>query len=467
MKKITSFKIIAVLFACFLFANAKSQCSANFSFNINSNGNVSFTNLSTPNIAFATYTWSFGDSQWSNQVNPSHTYASNGNYIVTLQRFDTASFCSVTYTAAVNINNTTCNVNAGFTFSTNPNGTINFINTSTGTIPSTLYYLQYGDNTTSSFPNNGFVSTNHTYTTTGTYIATLTAFNSSVSCFDSYTASINVTSQPTICALSANFTYTVNNGTVFFNNLSTGTTSTTTYWWNFGNSTSMYAQNPPSQTYPGNGTYTITLFLNDSLNNCSSTITNTISITNAPCIATANFSMAKDTTVLPSIVWNAFPTYPANVSSVVWNWGDNTSSTGLYPSHTYSATGFYNICLTVSVSCGSSTTTCINQNIFKSSNNMQMATVNVLSASPTGLAKNNVLADAIRIYPNPVKDVLTIESDAADLNISIIDIYGKTVYSGTRSSADSKLDVQNLNSGIYFVKLSGTNFSKTVKIVKN
>ncbi len=465
MKKITSFKIIAVLFACFLFVNAKSQCTASFTYTQGSNGSVAFTNNSQPNTSPSiNYLWNFGDNQYSSQTNPTHVYGANGTYLVILHRSDSLQPCSATYSTVVTITNVACNVAAGFNFTVNPSGLVTFVNSSTGTIPQTLYYLQYGDNTSGSFPNNSFSTISHTYPNSGNYTATLSVYNNSVTCFDTYTANINVTVQP--CTLTAGFTYTINNGTVNFSNTSTGASPTAFQYWNFGNSNTFFGSNPPAQNY-ANGTYSVTLSINDSITtNCSSSITHTFNITNAPCIATANFNMAKDTSMMPSIVWNAYPTYPSNVSSVVWNWGDNSSSTGLYPSHTYSAAGFYNICLTVSVSCGSSTTTCLNQNIFKTNNSMQIATVNVLNSSPTGIVKNSA-ATAIRLYPNPVKDALTIESDAADFNISITDIYGKLVYSGVRTGADSNVNMQNLNSGIYFVKISGSDFSKTIKIIKD
>lgn len=466
MKKITSFKIIAMLFACIFTTSVKSQCSANFTYTVGANGLVGFTNNSQPNVSPSiNYLWNFGDNQYSSQTNPTHTYGANGSYLVILHRSDSIQPCNATYSTVVTITNVACNVNPGFNFTVNPSGLVTFVNTSTGTIPQTMYYLQYGDNSSSTWPNNAFSTISHTYPNSGNYTATLTAYNNSVTCFASYTANINVTIPP--CTLTAGFNFNVNNGTVSFTNTSTGVSPTAFQYWNFGNSTTFFGANPPAQTY-ANGVYTVTLHINDSITtNCSSTATHTFAITNAPCVATANFGMVKDSTNTSAIVWNAYPTYPSNVSSVVWNWGDNSSSTGLYPSHTYSATGFYNICLTVSVSCGSSTTTCINQNIFKSNNSMQMATVNVLSASPTGIVKNNASAAAIRLYPNPVKDALTIESDAADFNISITDIYGKVVYNGVRTGASSNVNIQNLNSGIYFVKISGTDFSKTVKIIKD
>jgi PKD repeat protein len=254
---------------------------------------------------------------------------------------------------------------------------------------------------------------------------------------------------------------------VNFTDASLGTNSLTGYYWDFGNSNISFSQNPPVQTYLYNGQYTVSLNVNDSIiSGCNSSVTKTITIINAPCFVTSTFSMSKDSAITTSIVWNAYPNYPANVSSVIWNWGDNSSSTGLYPTHTYSAAGFYNICLTVSVSCGSSTTTCLNTNIFKTNNNsLQMVTVNVLNIS-TGINKYTESIDQIHVFPNPVKDILTIENNNLDLSITIIDLTGKIIYSGVQKTIGSKIDMRSFNSGIYFVKLSGENYYKTVKIIK-
>ena len=464
MKTITNFKIIAMLFACLLFSQAKSQCTANFSFTAGSNGVVTFTNNSLPASSSASYQWSFGDSQYSSLANPTHTYGANGTYVIILQRNDTLMPCTSTYTAQITISNVPCILYAGFNFTVHPSGSVTFANTSTGTIPSTYYYLQFGDGQTQTFPNNSFTYINHTYTASGVYNATLSAFNNSATCTSTSTLNLNVTVQP--CSLTANFTSTVNNGTVNFSSTSTGTTSTSSYYWNFGNSNIGYGVNPPTQNYLSNGIYTVTLYVNDSItSNCSATVVHTINITNAPCVSSANFSMFKDSTITSSIVWNAYPAYPSNVSNVVWNWGDNTTSTGLYPSHTYSAAGFYNICLTVSVSCGTITTTCLNTNIYRSSSTNQVATINVINPLVTGIAKNNT-ASVIRLFPNPVKDILTIENSTGDFNIVVTDLYGKVVYAKAHSANDSKVDLQNLNSGIYFIKVSGADYSKSIKIIK-
>jgi len=64
-------------------------------------------------------------------------------------------------------------------------------------------------------------------------------------------------------------------------------------------------------------------------------------------ICLAQFAMVPDTIILHHyyVINNALGTPPL---SYLWNWGDGTHDTIAYPSHTYSAAGYYNICLTIS-----------------------------------------------------------------------------------------------------------------------
>lgn len=74
--------------------------------------------------------------------------------------------------------------------------------------------------------------------------------------------------------------------------------------------------------------------------------------------------------------------------------------------------------------------------------------------------------DDISIFPNPAKDKITIEMSASNFGIADINIYdlqGKLILEQTISEAHSiDIDISNLISGIYFVKLS-TNTRTLVK----
>jgi hypothetical protein len=190
------------------------------------------------------------------------------------------------------------------------------------------------------------------------------------------------------------------------------------------------------------------------------------------CPAPISFNMWKDTTALPAIVWYAWPNYPGNISSAEWFWGDGSSTVGLYPPHTYSAAGFYNICVSITVSCGGTGSVCSNYNIYKTANMEQnaMAQVNVV-ASPQAIKKNTNEQIAFRLFPNPNQGEFDLQlgNVGAKTEIVIYDIVGKEVYRRIEETPDHKLDkkinLSELSNGSYFIKVNSENAMQHSKII--
>ena len=63
------------------------------------------------------------------------------------------------------------------------------------------------------------------------------------------------------------------------------------------------------------------------------------------------------------------------------------------------------------------------------------------------------LSSSFNIYPNPVIDKLYIETLTQTLTIKIYDVYGRLQQSMVNGQQSTVIDVANLNSGIYFVKV--------------
>lgn len=59
--------------------------------------------------------------------------------------------------------------------------------------------------------------------------------------------------------------------------------------------------------------------------------------------------------------------------------------------------------------------------------------------------------DNFSIYPNPVKDILTIEGIAPNTQLIITDLTGKTILSTTVKSNKESIDVSGLPAGVYFI----------------
>ena len=80
----------------------------------------------------------------------------------------------------------------------------------------------------------------------------------------------------------------------------------------------------------------------------------------------------------------------------------------------------------------------------------------------TGLAtsSNNINKDSeLAVYPNPVKNVLTIEGDFTSVNI--YDVFGKLVLT---SKSQKTIDVSSLSNGVYFANINTKNAITVKKI---
>jgi hypothetical protein len=69
-----------------------------------------------------------------------------------------------------------------------------------------------------------------------------------------------------------------------------------------------------------------------------------------------------------------------------------------------------------------------------------------------------------QIYPNPSKTVLNIEN-AKNLNISIIDVLGRVVFSKENLSDMERINTSELDNGTYVLKLTNGQNTRTDKII--
>lgn len=87
-----------------------------------------------------------------------------------------------------------------------------------------------------------------------------------------------------------------------------------------------------------------------------------------------------------------------------------------------------------------------------------------LSAGNVSLADNKPVVD-FKLFPNPVVNYLNIELKNPT-EISIIDVKGRVVYSKYSSVLNEKIQLENLNSGLYFIRIETNGFVSTKKIIK-
>ena len=70
----------------------------------------------------------------------------------------------------------------------------------------------------------------------------------------------------------------------------------------------------------------------------------------------------------------------------------------------------------------------------------------------------------VNLYPNPSSGILKINTENT-VNLSVIDVLGKMVYSNNQADKNTNIDLSNLQKGIYLVKISGENTNTTEKLI--
>ncbi len=84
--------------------------------------------------------------------------------------------------------------------------------------------------------------------------------------------------------------------------------------------------------------------------------------------------------------------------------------------------------------------------------------------APSGIT--TVQGDAISIFPNPVADKLYITAPAGQHHILIRDLLGKTVYKATSNNNKEAINLSSIPKGLYFVTVSGKDYTRTQKVTK-
>ncbi len=222
---------------------------------------------------------------------------------------------------------------------------INFQDLSTGN--PTAWLWNFGNGNTSTLQN-----PSTTYFTPGTYTITLTATNGGGSNILSRTGFITIYDKPSV-----NFVANDSTGCAPFNvqftDLSTPAAGTinTAWQWDFSNGAGTTTLQNPQTTFTTTGNYTISLRVTND-KGC-------FAIASKPSYVQISGGVQVDFTNTPpvrcrapfSVTFTNNSTGPGTLS-YLWDFGDGNTSTQLNPSHTYAATGSYNVSLAITSSNG-------------------------------------------------------------------------------------------------------------------
>lgn len=214
---------------------------ANFTYTVNTNGHVAFTNTSTSINSNLNSSWNFGDgsSDYTYLNTDSHIYTANGTYTVSLTTSADSANCIDTIAKVITVSNITipCTLSASFNISNDTTkGMVNVSSTSTGTYSGTQYSWR--------IDSSGIVatgsSTNLHFTSNGSYTVWLIIQNTgSAYCIDSTAETVNVSNVDSLHAsfTSSNIYDSLGQYLYVFTSTSTGTNGVTMYKWDAGDTT--------------------------------------------------------------------------------------------------------------------------------------------------------------------------------------------------------------------------------------
>lgn len=138
--------------------------------------------------------------------------------------------------------------------------------------------------------------------------------------------------------------------------------------------------------------------------------------------------------------------------SYLWSWGDGTTDTGAYPSHTYATAGYYNICLGITDSVGCTDTHC--NNFYLQKDNNAIISIDVIPEYTININENDD-NKGIAIYPNPASSVLNIvlPDNSSDYEVSVYNIPGEIIYNSAAEPGITSLDISGFRQGLYIAEI--------------
>lgn len=477
MKRIIFFGILLIM--GILKVNA--QCSVNTSYTSNGNGSYGVDFHANYPLGWNfSYSIGYGDDtyDWGNVMDTSftHQFYANDTFIVFValegyNPLDTNQRCSSYTLDTIIVQDYSCAIEARYLFYNPSNGGSSASGFAAGYYAGTtnvncFWYIQDALGniiyTTNGVDLNSIL---YTFTQNGTYTISYAVHANDIAlqtqCSDSISIVINrnlITScgipiglqqqnlQGNSVKLTANYTGTFS--TRYF--LIEGN-----YFWNTDTIT---------YTFSSGGFHQVGFYGENNVNGtiCRDSITPGIPVGGMPGNCSAAFTLWEDST-------NAGQWYAINNSTgfgppnYLWDFGDGTTSTLPYPTHTYAVPGNYVICLTVSDNYGCSSIMCDSTSGLRIS---QQQAINSLMGSLTvmapqvGITENKITVDGIKLFPNPMLDVSTIEFNStmsATAKVEVVNILGSVVSSDdvfiSKGNNELKLNTSSLESGIYIINI--------------
>ncbi|HPB03045.1 MAG TPA: PKD domain-containing protein, partial [Bacteroidales bacterium] len=378
------------------------------------------------------WAWEFGDGEVSAERNPEHIYAAAGAYTVTLTINSADSTCVDTFSETVTLDTVVFGCNASFEYNASWHNPMKIhFHDQSDFLPGNWHW-DFGDGESSTSRN-----PQHTYTTGGDFIVTLTIASADSSCTDSYSETLTIEDLTMNCQ--ANFWWHHNHQNnnpleKKFKDNSYTFSPISTYAWDFGDGASSSEENPV-HVYSNFGMYNVSLeILTES--GCSSSKSISVLVIDPTQDCAAMFVPVIDSVNPLQVAFNDLSLGGAD--GWIYDFGDGTTSNEQNPVHIYPESEVYLSSLTITAgNCTSS---------FYYEIDLVNGQVFAIPGGVTGVS--NETAVQISFYPNPVDNILSVNTFGNQLSeVNIINLAGQTLI----TTNEANINVSKLPKGLYFV----------------
>lgn len=325
-----------------------------------------------------TYSWSFGDGASDAGKNVAYTYQNAGQYQATVTVTD-ADGDVATDTLTIDVGSNTApaaNASATPTSGFAPLA-VDFFGNANGGNGQLTYTWNFGDGATPVAQQN----TQHTYTTPGTYTATLLVEDMDgdtstdtvqISVLDNAVPAVNASASPDtgIVPFNVSFQAVVSQGDAPF-----------TYLWDFGDGSMTSTLQNPSHSYTTGGTFTATVTVTDANGDTDSDTVTITAADNTQPVVTASADVDTGTKPL-TVNFSAVGQGGNGALTYTWYFGDGSApASGATTSHTYQNAGIYTATVVVADADGDTSQDTLTINVLDQAPDL---TVDSFTVTPVG-----------------------------------------------------------------------------------
>lgn len=303
----------------------------------------------------------------------------------------------------------------------------------------------------------------HVYANSGSYTVCLTTSDSIGACTYTYCDSVLVSNAIIQCYATFSYTQDSTNSNMLYFTGQTANAPGSIITWDFGDGLVYTGSNYTTHTYAQAGIYNVCLGYFDIIKNCFTTFCDVVYVGNGVtpnCTAEYKMFMIPDSVTLGANVVYFSSIYQSPTSSYFWDFGDGTYSSSAFTTHIFNGTGVFDVCLTTyDFSQGCTDTVCKRVEIMNGG-------MKILGLD------NSENVNIKNIFPNPTNGIsyMTLNSKTfAVANVKIYSIDGRLVYKWNEELMQGentiKLDLTNIEQGMYFIEVISKNERVTAKLM--